>query len=124
LLSSDKVGVEEILEPYVARSAAAAQGRRVIAVQDITELNFAGRDRRRKGLGPAGDGVSRGFFAHPVMAVDAESEAVLGVVGAEIWTRSEERTPEHRGRAFEDKKSVRWLNGASSGYRRLAAQCH
>src|SRR5262249_56411271 len=92
--------------------AEAARGRRVSAVQDINEIDFAGRDRRRKGLGPAGDGVSKGFFVHPVIAVDAESEAVLGVVGAEIWTRSEERTPEHRGRAFEDKASVRWLNGA------------
>jgi hypothetical protein len=55
-----------------------------MAVQDTTEINFAGCDRRRKGLGPAGDGVSKGFFVHPVIAVDAESEAVLGVVGAEI----------------------------------------
>ena len=55
-----------------------------------------------------------------MIAVDAESEAVLGVVGAEIWTRSEERTPEHRGRAFEDKESVRWLNGAKIAGIRLA----
>jgi hypothetical protein len=120
LLSSDKVGVEEVLEPHVARTAEAARGRRVIAVQDTTEINFAGRDRRRKGLGPAGNGVSKGFFVHPVIAVDAESEAVLGVIGAEIWTRSEERTPEHRGRAFEDKESVRWLNGARIAGIRLA----
>jgi hypothetical protein len=64
--------------------------------------------------------VSKGFFVHPVIAVDAESEAVLGVVGAEIWTRSEERTPEHRGRAFEDKESVRWLDGPTIAGTRLA----
>src|SRR5215472_13354059 len=59
-------------------------------------------------------------FVHPVIAVDAESAAVLGVVGAEIWTRSEERTPEHRDRAFEDKESVLWLNGAKIVGIRLA----
>jgi len=119
LLSSDKVGVDEILEPYVARTAAAARGRRVIAVQDTTEINFAGRDRRRKGLGPAGDGVSKGFFIHPVITVDADDEAVLGIVGAEIWTRGEEPTPPSHERAFEDKESVRWLNGAKTAARHL-----
>jgi Transposase DDE domain len=119
LLSADKVGVNGILEPYVARTAAAARGRRVIAVQDTTEINFAGHDRRRKGLGPAGDGVSKGFFIHPVLAVDADDEAVLGVVGAEIWTRGEEPTPPSHERAFEDKESVRWLNGAKTAARHL-----
>lgn len=120
LLSADKVGVNDILERHVARTAAAARGCRVVAVQDTTEINFAGRDRRRKGLGPAGDGVSKGFFVHPVIAVDSESEAVLGVLGAEIWTRGEQRTPQHHGRAFEDKESARWLNGARIAATRLA----
>jgi Transposase DDE domain len=120
LLSADKVGVNEILEPHVARTAAAARGHRIIAIQDTTEINFAGRDRRRKGLGPAGDGVSKGFFIHPVIAVDADDEAVLGIVGAEIWTRGEERTPPSHERAFEDKESVRWLNGAKTAARHLA----
>ena len=31
---------------------------------DTSEINFAGRGARRQGLGPAGDGVSPGFFVH------------------------------------------------------------
>ena len=47
-------------------------------------VNFSGRDRGRRGLGPAGNGKALGFFIHPVVAVDAEDEAVLGLVDSAI----------------------------------------
>lgn len=84
-----------------------------MAAQDTTEINVAGRGARRKGLGPAGDGSSCGFFIHPALAVDADSEAVLGIAGARIWTRDAARPP-HQGRPFEDKESLRWLEGAET----------
>jgi hypothetical protein len=52
-----------------------------------TEINFSGRDANRRGLGPAGDGVSAGFFIHPLVAIDSETEAVLGLLDAPTWTR-------------------------------------
>ena len=111
-LSSGKVSVESILAPHVARTGEAARGRRVVAVQDTTEVNFSGRDRGRSGLGPAGDGVAKGFFIHPVVAIDADGGALLGVAGAKIWTRASAPTPDHKGRAYADKESLRWLEGA------------
>jgi hypothetical protein len=79
--------------------------------QDTTEINFAGREERRRGLGPAGDGVSAGFFIHPQIAIDSETGAVLGLLGARIWTRTDEIASTHT-RALEDKESIRWLEGA------------
>ena len=79
--------------------------------QDTTEINFAGREERRRGLGPAGDGVSAGFFIHPQIAIDSETGAVLGLLGARIWTRTDEIAPTH-ARALEDKESIRWLERA------------
>ena len=96
-----------------ARTVAACTGRRIVAVQDTTEICFAGREERRRGLGPAGDGVSAGFFMHPVVAIDSETEAVLGLLDARIWTRSDEfAAVPARARALEDKESMRWLDGA------------
>src|SRR3990167_9428193 len=89
-LSSPHVTSEGIVETFGARTGEACAGRRVVAVQDTTEISFAGRSAGRRGLGPAGDGKRAGFFIHPVVAVDVESEAVLGVVGARIWTRGPE----------------------------------
>ena len=120
-LDNEKVRAAAIVDALAWRTAAACAGRRVVAVQDTTEVNFAGRDRARRGLGPAGNGVALGFFIHPVVAVDAEDEAVLGLVDAEIWTRDGASKPDRRKRPFEDKESRRWLDGAVSAGLRLGA---
>jgi DDE family transposase len=110
-LSSPYVAVERIVETLAARTAGQCAGRRILAVQDTTEINFSGRDKKRRGFGPAGDGKTPGFFIHPVIAVDIDSEAVVGLVDAEIWTRSADRVTSRRSRAIEDKESARWLSG-------------
>ena len=89
--------------------------------RDTTEINFAGRTANRRGLGAAGDGVSAGFFIHPLVAIDSETEAVLGLLDAQIWTRGDtiEVAP-RRQRAIEDKESMRWLRGVERAGERLA----
>ena len=55
LLSSDDVDPDTLLVPHVARTVAACRGRRIVAAQDTTEINF---DRSRQpvaGLGPTGN---------------------------------------------------------------------
>ena len=80
-LSAPSVTTVEIVQTLAGRTAAACAGRRSVVAQDTTEINFAGREERRRGLGPAGDGVSAGFFIHPLIAIDCETEAVLGLLG-------------------------------------------
>jgi hypothetical protein len=119
-LSAPSVTCGEIVETLGQRTAAACKGRRIVAAQDTTEINFAGREERRRGLGPAGDGASAGFFLHPLIAIDSDTEAVLGLLDAKIWTRSDEfnATPV-RERALEDRESMRWLEGAARAADRL-----
>lgn len=111
-LGHGDVTPEAILAPSIARTRAAVQSRRVVVPQDTTEVNFAGRARRRKDLGPGGDGVSPGFFIHPQIVVDAETEAVIGIAGATIWTREPDKVDERRDRTIDEKESRRWLDGA------------
>lgn len=113
-LSSHHVSVDRIVETLAARTAAQCAGRRILAIQDTSEINFSGRDKKRRGFGPGGDGKTPGFFIHPVVALDVESEAVVGLVDAEIWTRSEGRVASRRKRALEDKESRRWLLGCQA----------
>lgn len=120
LLSSVDVEPEALLAPHVARTAAACKGRRVVAVQDTSEINFAHHRQPAAGLGPTGNPDVRGFFVHPVMAVDADDEALLGIVGARIWTRAEERTPNHHGIPYDNKESRRWLEAAEFAATRLS----
>src|SRR5450631_1900793 len=111
-LAAPSVTCGEMLETLAGRTMAAAAGRRIVVAQDTTEINFAGREANRRGLGPAGDGVSAGFFIHPLVAIDSETEAVLGLLDAHIWTRDDAaKTAPRRQRAIEDKESIRWLRG-------------
>jgi hypothetical protein len=111
-LSAPSVTCKEMLGTLAGRTLAAAAGRRIVVAQDTTEINFSGREANRRGLGPAGDGVSAGFFIHPLVAIDSETEAVLGLLDAHIWTRDDEiEAAPRRQRAIEDKESIRWLRG-------------
>ncbi len=114
-LDNERVSPAAILDAFAQSTREACRGRRIVAVQDTTEINFSGRDRGRRGLGPGGDGKGLGFFIHPVVAVEATQGAVLGVVGAAVWTRqgaAGEAGAGRRQRGLEDKESRRWLDGA------------
>jgi hypothetical protein len=113
-LGSMHVTPQEIIKTAGARTAAACAGRRIVAAQDTTEVNFRGRDRGRRGLGPGGDGETPGFFCHVMVAVDAEDEALLGVAHARIWTRPAKRASARRSRAIEEKESIRWIEATAT----------
>lgn len=119
VLDNDQVDTETILEGMAARTREAARGRRVLAIQDTTEVNFAGRCAGRSGLGPGGDGRTPGFFIHPLVVVDAEDESVLGVAGARLWSRVATPAGARRQRSLEDKESGRWLDAARLAGERL-----
>jgi hypothetical protein len=118
-LCAPSVSTAEMIETLAARTVEACAGRRIVAVQDTTEINFAGHEERRRGLGPAGDGLSAGFFLHPLLAIDRDSGAVLGLLDTRIWTRSDEYVAPDAARAIEDKESFRWLHGAAQAAARL-----
>lgn len=117
-LMNERVLPEMIFSAAQERCIASCIGRRVVVVQDTTEVNFAGRSAARRGLGPGGDGKSPGFFIHPAIVVDEASQAVVGLLGAQIWTRAGKVESHRRQRKFQDKESVRWLEMAN-----LASQC-
>jgi DDE family transposase len=118
-LSSPYVSTENIASTCAARTVEQCRGRHILAVQDTTEINFAGRDKKRRGFGPGGDGKTPGFFIHPVIAVDVEAEAVLGLIDATIWTRREGKSSPRRERPLEEKESARWLSACTATALRL-----
>ena len=111
-LSSPYVCWAIFVEALSDRTRLAATGRRVVVAQDTTEINFSGRGKARRGLGPAGDGKSPGFFIHPNVVIDADEEAMLGLVGCQIWTRADGKVGPGYKRAAEDKESIRWSQGS------------
>lgn len=108
-LGNPKVTTERVIESWSEGTAAAAEGRHVLAIQDTSEINFATTAERRRGLGEIGKGNGRGVLLHPMLAVDAENGNCLGLLHGEVWTRKGRRTVSHDQRDLSDKESQRWV---------------
>jgi Transposase DDE domain len=97
-LHNPKVRVSEMLSTALARTRAQVGGRHVLAIQDTSALRVD-----NKGLG---------LSFHPVIAVDASTQAVLGLVDNFFLTRKGGESATRKQRDFEEKDSRRWLRGA------------
>ena len=108
-LGNAKVTTERLIEGWSEGTAAAAEGRHILAIQDTSEINFATTAKRRRGLGEIGHGNGRGILLHPMLAVDAENGNCLGLLSGQVWTRKGRRTVSHDLRDLSDKESQRWI---------------
>jgi Transposase DDE domain len=96
------------------KTAARVAGRDVVAIQDTSELVLGGPKARANGFGPVGKGGALGgLLLHPVLAVDASTGAVIGLVDLKIWNRDSGQAGPRRGRPTADKESQRWLDGTA-----------
>jgi len=112
-LTSPQSDGPTIVEALRTRAVEACRGRCVVAVQNTSTLSFA-RAPGRYGLGPGGDGVRPGFFVHPVVAVDAADEAVLGRLDAQTWSRTPGKVSARHDRPMEEKERLRWITVAQA----------
>ncbi len=119
-LGNNKVTAEQIQAAAGRQIGERARGLHVLAIQDTTEVNFQRHAGKVHGLGPVGNGTDRGLFLHPIIAVAADDGALLGLAGAQLWTRPEPpRTTDYRTLPIEQKESYRWLVGAEQAKQAL-----
>jgi hypothetical protein len=109
-LANDQVTIEALIEGWGAQTSSACAGRHVLAIQDTSEINFATTAKTRRGLGEIGKGNGRGVLLHAMLAVEAETGGVLGLVAGRVWTRNGRVKTHHSKRALTDKESERWLS--------------
>jgi hypothetical protein len=119
-LDNAAVSAEEMLVHAGRQTATRVAGRHVLAIQDTTELHFAGHTGSKRGFGAGGNGDGVGLFLHPVVAVDADHGGVIGLVSAEVINRTGGKTPDHKLREPDSKESRRWLSGAEAAASVLA----
>ena len=99
-LHNPKVTLKEMMSVALERTCARVSGRHVLAIQDSSSLRVD-----RKGVG---------LMFHPVLALDAHDGAVLGLIDNAFLSRGGGERATRKQRAFEDKDSRRWLDGARS----------
>lgn len=97
-LRNRSVTTEAMVAAAAERTSARCAGRHVLAIQDTTVI-------RSEGGG--------GLYLHPVLAVDADNGAILGLTHACFLKRTGGKKASRRTKAVKDKESQRWLDGAA-----------
>lgn len=95
-------------------------GRHVVAVQDTSELVLKG-SRAQDRYGPVGNGKAAGLLLHPVLALEAGTGALLGLVAMQVWNRTAQEQAPRRQRATAAKESQRWIDATRQAGEVLAA---
>jgi hypothetical protein len=87
----------------------------VLVIHDTTELDYTGL-RSLKGLGQIGNGGCRGYLAHNVLAVVAETRDVIGLVYQKLAKRPKANKNETREqcRARPDRLSRFWKDASTT----------
>jgi hypothetical protein len=104
LLRNAAVTPEAMVAEAASRTAARCTDRQVLAIQDTTVVRSAG---------------GGGLYLHPVLAVDVESGAILGLAHATFLSRTQGQRADRKSKPIQEKESRRWLEGAE----RAAAIC-
>jgi hypothetical protein len=93
----------------------------VLLIQDTSEINYQAHAGRVRGLGTVGNGKDKGLFIHPVLAVDAQSGACLGLAHVHLWQRTKAKATNYRSLPIEDKESHRWIEAPMQARARLGS---
>lgn len=120
LVSNPRVSSEKLIEAWGERTREAAVGRHVLAIQDTSKLNFATTEDNRRGPGKVKKGAGYGALLHAMIGVDADSGALLGLVGGRMWTRQGDVEIACADRPLEDEESERWVATAKRARQALA----
>ena len=108
-ISNPRVTLEALIAGWSSCTSAACEGRHVLAIQDTSEISFQSTNARDRGLGKIGKGMGRGVLLHPMLALDASTGGLLGLVTGHIWTRDGLVATPHAKRSLSEKESGRWL---------------
>jgi Transposase DDE domain len=111
-LRNKAVTAAEMSNHAAERTAARAAGRDVLVIQDTSDLALGGRRAKASGYGPVGKGGAlRGLALHTVLAVDAVSHELIGLIDAKPRNRQGGRVTHRRSRTTSQKESQRWIDG-------------
>jgi len=126
-IRNDRVKAEQIAEAAFQSTARHCQvAGKILALEDSTTLSYSHQVRKELGdLGGSKGSKKRGYWVHNVLALDAETELIHGLLEQSYWLRE----PESRGKAskrqkrdYEDKESFKWQNASERVEKRLGTK--
>jgi hypothetical protein len=122
LLRNHNVTAADMAIHAAERTAAQVAGRDVVVIQDTSELALGGRRAKANGYGPIGKGGAvRGLLLHAVLAVDAGTGGMIGLVDVDVRNREGGKVRARRTRTTIEKESQRWIDGTTRAGEALRA---
>ena len=125
-VANQKVTVELLESELYSNMRSHCNSSHCLLIEDTSQVGFS-LHRDIKDLGKVDKGQIKGFYIHPVLAIDAENYACHGIASLEFITRSwedEKRTRKELNNerskiVFEQKESFRWF----SSIKKALPQC-
>ncbi len=120
LFNNESFSEEKIEQSIVERCGQLCKERHVLAIQDTTEFNLSGQQRRIKpqsGLGKTSNDDVLGFMLHSSLVVDANRGSALGYSYIKAWDRKPDAPDKHQRNyqqlPIEKKESYKWIAAAN-----------
>lgn len=117
-LNNPRITEQSFMNGFQEQCKKNCRGLHVIGIQDTTEYNYQHHSNRLKEgtLGVIGNNSDVGFFAHLMIAFNAENCLPQGMSYCRMWSRE----PGHKKRGerqykkfpIEEKESYRWIEAA------------
>lgn len=119
LFNNESFSEEKIEQSIVERCGQLCKGRHVLCIQDTTEFNLSGQQRRIRpgsGLGKTSNNDVLGFMLHSSLVVDANRGSALGYSYIKAWERKLDAPDRHERNyqqlPIEKKESYKWIAAA------------
>lgn len=128
--NNEKVDTAKLIEAITCDCSRRVKDRELLCFQDTTEYNYQHHVKRMKEgeLGPTGNDTDIGFFAHPMLVLDAGQEVCLGFGHLEIWHRNFDKQDKNARRyqslPIEEKESYRWISSCEKTKQKLHESSH
>ena len=123
LANNPKAQMDDILSEHNRSTIQRTSGDGLVyLIQDTTVIDLTKPTRQVEGAGPLESNQKRGFYYHPLYAVNSDGLS-QGVVDQVVWTRDSieteltqaEKSKRRKQICFEEKESCRWLEMQQSG---------
>jgi hypothetical protein len=113
-----EINLESLLAPHELQTARRMAAETVVLLaQDTVTLSYNSLSQTQ-GLGPIGEGHSRGLFLHHLQAFRLDG-IPLGTAWAELWARDQEsQSAQPNEQSIDEKESARWIRALQAASQR------
>jgi hypothetical protein len=117
MLSNDRFDYSDLLEASHKKCADAIDVKHVLAIQDTTEFNYQGIKKKLgkedSDIGPTGINTIAGYFCHPVLVMNPQSNCIYGISSTifynRVWDKKNKNERKYSQQPIEEKESFRWI---------------